>query len=352
MLRNCLFVPAAVVALAHGAAAPGALAQTPDRYSIPGEVVAVYNLAGSVTIERGTGANVVVEVTRRGRDAERLDVERTEVNGRAALVVRYPDGDVVYDGSGGSSQISVRRDGTFFGDGPRGSRVNIRRSGRGTDAHANLRILVPAGRGVDLRLGVGAVTATDIEGALDIDVAAAAVRTRSTNGRLRIDTGSGSVVVDDAQGDNIVVDTGSGSVVVNGIRADDLTVDTGSGRVSGTGIVARDLGVDTGSGSITLSDVSASDIVLDTGSGRVDLDLVTQIESLVIDTGSGRVRLTVPADISASVEVDTGSGGIETDLPMSITRRSRTTLFGSLGSGDGRIVIDTGSGGVSIVRRQ
>ncbi|HSK18916.1 MAG TPA: DUF4097 family beta strand repeat-containing protein [Longimicrobiales bacterium] len=351
MLKNCLFVPVTVVALAHTAAASGAFAQTPERYSIPGETVAVYNLAGSVTIERGTGANVVIEVTRGGRDAERLDVERTEVNGRPTLVVRYPDGDVVYSGSGGSSQISVRRDGTFFGDGPRGERVSIRRSGRGTQAHADLRILVPAGRGVDVRLGVGEVTASDIEGGLDIDVSAAAVRTRNTKGRLRIDTGSGSVAVEGAEGDNILVDTGSGSVVVNGIRADDLTVDTGSGRVSGTGIVANELGVDTGSGSITLADVSARDIVLDTGSGRVDLDLVTQIESLLIDTGSGRVRLAVPANISASLEVDTGSGGIESEMPMTITRRSRTTLFGTIGSGAGRIVIDTGSGGVTIVRR-
>ena len=46
---------------------------------------------------------------------------------------------------------------------------------------------------LDLRLGVGAVTAADIDGGLDIDVSTATVRTRNTSGRLRIDTGSGSV---------------------------------------------------------------------------------------------------------------------------------------------------------------
>lgn len=334
--------------------AQGALAQTPDRYSIPGSTVAAYNLAGTVTIERGTGSNVVIEVMREGRDAGRLEVERIEVDDRPALVVRYPEGDVVYDErGGGTTQINVRRDGTFFGSGMRGDRVTIRRSGRGTQAHADLRILVPAGRAVDLRLGVGGVTASDVEGGLDIDVAAAAVRTNNTNGGLRIDTGSGSVVVNDADSDDILIDTGSGSVEVNGIRATGLNVDTGSGRVTGNGIVATSLGVDTGSGAITLSDVSASDIVLDTGSGRVTLDLVTRIESVVIDTGSGRVRLTVPADLSASIEVETGSGGIDIDLPLRITHRNRTSLSGTLGSddGSGRIEIDTGSGGVSIVAR-
>lgn len=338
----------AFIALAHGTLAGGAIAQTPDRYSIPGDAVAVYNLAGTVMIERGTGANVVIEVMRGGRDGGRLEVERLDVNGRPALVVRYPDDNVVYDGrGGGTTHINVRSDGTF-GSGRGGDRVAIRRSGRGLQAHADLRIRVPAGRAVDLRLGVGAVAASDVEGGLDIDVHSAMVRTRGTKGRLRIDTGSGSVVVNDAEGDDILIDTGSGSVEANGIRAGRLTVDTGSGRVIGSGITATDLGVDTGSGSIRLSDVSARDIVLDTGSGRVDLGLLSQVESLLIDTGSGGVRLGVPEDLNASLEIDIGSGGIDIDLPVRITRRDRTSLIGTLGSGGGRIVIDTGSGSVSI----
>jgi lia operon protein LiaG len=328
-----------------------ALAQEPDRYSIPGATVAVYNLAGGVTIERGTGANVVIEVTRGGPDAAQLNVARIEVDGQQALVVRYPDDDVVYDGAGGgSAYVTVRGDGTF-GNGSRGDRIRIRRSGSGTRAHANLRILVPAGRGLDLNLGVGEVSANDVEGALSIDVHSAAVRTRNTKGRLNIDTGSGRVAVNDAEGDDIRIDTGSGSVEMNGIRASDLMVDTGSGRVTGAGIVATKVGVDTGSGGITLSDVSASDIMLDTGSGSVTLDLVRQIERLLIDTGSGGVRLAVPANLAASVAIETGSGGVNVDLPISVTSRSRNSLVGTIGSGGGRIQIDTGSGGVTIRAR-
>jgi hypothetical protein len=347
MRQSHLISLTAFLTLAHPA-----LAQTPDRYSIPGTTVAVYNLAGSVTIERGTGANVVIEVTPGGRDAARLVVERIEVNGRPALVVRYPDDDVVYDApGGGTTQMTVRDDGTF-GNGTRGDRVTIRRSGSGTEAHADLRILVPAGHDLDLNLGVGEVSASDVEGGLNIDVHSASVRTRNTKGRLNIDTGSGSVVVNGAEGDDILIDTGSGRVEVNGIRASDLDVDTGSGRVTGAGIVVTRLGVDTGSGAITLTDVSASDIELDTGSGGVELDLATQIERLIIDTGSGGVRLSVPANLSASVEIETGSGGIDTDLPVRVTSHRRTSLSGTLGNGGGgRIEIDTGSGSVTIRAR-
>jgi lia operon protein LiaG len=338
----------ACAALAHLAIAHAAHAQTPERYSIPGDAIVVYNLAGNVTIERGTGSNVVIDVVRGGRDAARLEVDRRDVDGRPALVVRYPEGDVVYERSGGNTQINVRRDGTFFGDGSRGDRVSIRRSGRGMNAHADLRILVPADRSVFVRLGVGTVEARDVAGGLDIDVASASVRTNSTRGRLRVDTGSGSVVVNDAAGDEVLIDTGSGSVEVNAIRAGRLTVDTGSGSVRGSGINAPRLHVDTGSGSIRLDDVSSSDVLLDTGSGRVELDVVTQVERVRVDTGSGAVRLTVPADINAALDIDTSSGRIEIDLPITITRRTRSSLVGALGNGGGRIEIDTRSGGVTI----
>jgi lia operon protein LiaG len=347
MNRMHLISSAAFLALTQPA-----LAQTPDRYSIPGSEIAVYNLAGTVSIERGTGANVVVEVMRGGRDAAGLEVDRIEVDGTPALVVRYPEGDVVYDGpGGGSTQLRVRDDGTF-GGGIRGDRVTIRRSGRGTQAHADLRILVPAQHSVELRLGVGEVGASGVEGGLNIDVSSAAVRTRNTRGALRIDTGSGSVVVEDAQGDDLLIDTGSGSVQVNGVRGTGLSVDTGSGRVTGGDIAVTTLGVDTGSGSIVLSDVSASDIELDTGSGRVELDVVTQIERVLIDTGSGSVRLTVPADLNASAEIETSSGGIDIDLPVRISSRDRTSLVGTFGTGSGgHIEIDTGSGSVSVRAR-
>lgn len=332
--------------------APGAFAQSPERYSVPGNQIAVYNLAGAVTIERGTGSNVVIEVVRGGRDAAELDVERIEVEGRPTLVVRYPDDDVVYAGRGrGTTQVSVRSDGTFGGGMFRSRRVTIRGSGRGMEAHADLRIRVPAGHELDMYLGAGEVTATDVAADLNIDVHTATVRTRGTTGSLLIDTGSGSVVVDGAEGDDVTIDTGSGSVQANGIRSNRLSIDTGSGRVTGEGIAAESVEVDTGSGSIALTNVTARDIELDTGSGRVTLDLASQIDRLVIDTGSGSVRLSAPANLSASLEIDTGSGGIDVDIPVTVRERDRSSLIGTIGSGSGSIEIDTGSGGVTIVAR-
>jgi lia operon protein LiaG len=333
-------------------AATGVHAQEGERYSVAGDAVAIYNLAGSIRLEAGTGGNVVVDVSRAGRDAGKLEIDRRNIEGRPGLVVRYPAGDVVYrrDRWNGNSTVQVRDDGSFYGRGRGGRRVTVRSSGSGTEAHADLRILVPPGKTVFVRLGVGDVAASNIDGHLDIDVGSASVATDRTRGNLRIDTGSGRVRVSDAQGD-VLVDTGSGSVDINNVRGDDINVDTGSGSVTGSGLTARTLRIDTGSGSIRVSEVAARDVVLDTGSGSVDIDLTTDIDRLSIDTGSGSVRVAVPPSLSATVQVSTGSGGITTDLPMSVTRRSRSNLSGTIGSGTGSISIETGSGGVRIRQR-
>ena len=56
-------------------------AQQGERYTLDGEEVAVYNLAGTLTVEPGTGA-VSVEVARGGADAAKLRVERGELDGQ------------------------------------------------------------------------------------------------------------------------------------------------------------------------------------------------------------------------------------------------------------------------------
>ena len=113
---------------------------------------------------------------------------------------------------------------------------------------------------------------------------------------------------------------------------------------------ADDLLVDTGSGHVALEAVRAPRIKVDTGSGGVTLGLLADVENLLVDTGSGGVTLRVPAMLGAALDVDTGSGGIESEVPITITKRESGELHGVLGDGRGHIVIDTGSGGVRLVK--
>jgi lia operon protein LiaG len=355
MRAPTLLIPRSVALVAAIAASAGA--QTPERHSLSGGTVAVYNVAGKVRLVAGTGSAVVVDVSRGGSDGRELRVEKGELRGRETLRVIYPDDRIVYPGMGrrSSTRTRIRDDGTFGDSGDGGDRgfsgrqIEIRGDGRGVEAWADLTIAVPRGQKLALHLLVGEANVVNVDGDLLIDVASAEVTAERTRGRLVVDAGSGRVRVDGAEGD-LLIDTGSGATEVRGARGREVRVDAGSGSVTLDDVDAPTVDVDVGSGRARLSGIRARDLRLDSGSGSVDVGLVADVESVRIDTGSGSVTLRVPESLGAELDVDSGSGGVSTDIPITVTRRQRDRLVGRIGDGRGRIVIDAGSGGVRIVR--
>lgn len=342
---------------------PAAWAQQPEQYTLEGGDVAVYNIAGAVTVEAGQGP-VTVQVTRGGREAARLTVETGMIDGRETLRVRYPADRVVYGGleSGSSTQLRVRDDGTF-GDWnhhddrhrhPRhrddGRRVRISGSGDGLAAHADLRLRVPAGQELAIYLAVGKVSVTNVDGRLFVDAHSAPFTATGTKGELSVDMGSGSVTVSGAEG-ALSVDTGSGPVEVSRFRGTELSVDTGSGEVTASEVQADEVSIQTGSGGIQVTGATAPRLSLQTGSGRVTADLRSALVSLSVETGSGNISVTAPGSLGAEVEIETASGDIESDFPLQVTRHGRDHLVGRIGDGKGRISIETGSGDVRLLKR-
>jgi lia operon protein LiaG len=301
-----------------------------ERYQITGEHVAIYNLVGTMTLEGGSG-DVTVDVVRHGGDAAQLRIERGEVRDRETLRVVYPADRVSVPGLSGSTELRVRDDGTFGdGGGDAGRRVRIGSGGGGLAASADLRVRIPAGRIVEVYLAAGEVTVSNVDGELHLDTHSAPVRTSGTRGSLEIDVGSGRVEVADAEGD--------------------VSIDTGSGSVSASDLGVSDLSIDTGSGSVSVSASSADEISIDTGSGGVTLALTSNPTNVSIDTGSGSVTVTVPASFGAEVDLETSSGGIGSDFPVTTNRIERDHLQGVIGSGAGRLTVETGSGSIRIVR--
>ena len=342
-----------VIGLGLAAVSPAAAQAGQQRYTVAGDNVAIYNLAGVVRVEGGPAGDVVVEVTRGGRDAAKLQVETGSIGERQTLRVVYPDDDVVYSVMGfhGSTTLDVRDDGTFNGDRRefgRGHRVRIGDDGSGLDAHADLRILVPAGRRIAVHLAVGKMTATNVDGEVRLDVNSADVSATDMKGSLNVDAGSGDVRVTGVTGD-LNLDTGSGNVVASGVKGDDLLFDTGSGDVTLDHIQGRTLKIDTGSGNADATAVTADDLIIDTGSGDVTLELLAGGGSIDIDTGSGEVSLTLPGAYGADVILDTGSGEIDLGgISVTVRRVAEDHIEGRIGDGKGRLHVETGSGDVRL----
>lgn len=335
--------------------APLALAaQQPERVTLEGREVAIYNLVGSIRATRGSGSNVTVTVTRQGRDAGQLSLRQGQVDGRDALRVVYPAQRITFDemSSGSRTTVRVRADGTFGGDSDHGGGDRIEVSGRsgGLDARADLEVAIPTGRRIDLNLVAGKVTVTNVDGDIYVDVHAADVTTTGTKGILSLDTGSGTVEVSDAEGP-LSLDSGSGAVTLMRLRGDRLLVDAGSGRIRGDNLRFDSVNLDVGSGGVTLRGVATDDLRLDTGSGGTEIELLTPTRRVNVDSGSGSVTLWVPANFGARLDVETGSGGIDVELPVKVTRWESDRLVGTIGDGSGSVEIDSGSGSVRIRKR-
>lgn len=329
-------------------------AQSPERISLDGREVAIYNLVGKLRVEGSTGDRVVVEVTRGGRDAGRLKLQTGDVRGRMALRVIYPEDRIVYSDMrwNGRTSFTVSEDGTW-GDNNRGNsdrrRIEVSSRGDGVDAHADLRVSVPKGRTLYLRQGVGETTIENVDGNLSVDVAASHVLVSHVRGSLHLDAGSGGVDITDVTGD-VTLDAGSGGATIDGVRGGSLKMDIGSGSLRGRAIDVRELRADVGSGGVRLSGVKTPRLHLEAGSGGSDVELLSSPEDVSIESGSGGVTLRMPAATSASVDIETGSGGIDTDFEVKLSRIEKHALRGTIGTGKGHIKIESGSGNVRLMR--
>lgn len=352
MLKR-LVLGAAVSALALPASAR---AQQPERVALDGREVAIYNLVGTMRIESGSGDRVIVEVTRAGADAGRLTLATSDVRGRSAVRVMYPEDRIIYPqlASNGRSSFNVTDEGTFGDDGDGWGRdrrrIEVRSSGSGLEAHADVRVMVPKGKTVFVRHGVGETTIDNVDGNLNVGVAASRVRVSRVRGNLTLATGSGGVEITDMTGD-LVLDSGSGGATLDGIRGGRLNMDVGSGSVRGRAIDVSELVADVGSGGVRLAGVKTPRLRLQTGSGGSDLELLAPADDISVETGSGGVTLRLPAATNATVDIETGSGGIDTDFEVKVSRMERRALRGTIGTGRGRIRIESGSGSVRLLKR-
>jgi lia operon protein LiaG len=334
--------------------ASSAAAQTEHR-TLSGSSIAIYDLVGHMQVEQGTGNDVTVEVTFAGHDAKKLSIEVGELRGRNTLRIRYPDDDIIYPdlGDWSNSEFRVNSDGTWGGSddddrGWGGHRVRIKGSGHGTEAWADIKILVPAGKDVAVYNGVGKLGATHVNADLRLSASSGRITVDGTKGNLIASAGSGGVEVHGASGDDVRISSGSGGVRATDVNGKHLRLSTGSGGVNASGLASDELNVSVGSGTLRMDDTRAPDVHLSAGSGGIHAGFASPVKSLDVSNGSGGVTVTLGGAVNASIDVSTGSGGIDSDFPITVNRMERHQLRGQIGDGSGHIRIRSGSGSVQL----
>jgi DUF4097 and DUF4098 domain-containing protein YvlB len=256
--------------------------------------VEIYNTAGHVTV-RGWSRDSVQVSGELGDDVEELVLER--------------DGDYVL------VKVKVPRN-------------------HGRDIDAEITVNLPQ----DSSIEVSGVSA-------DIDV-------EGVNGDQALQTVSGDVEVDGVSAD-IEAASVSGDVEVIGTgNSGEAAAATVSGDVSISGF-AGEVQAESVSGDVTITDGSFERVYFETVNG--DLRFAGQLlrgGRVAAESVNGDVDIQFDGDVSASFDIETFNGNIDNCFGPDPERTSRYApgleLSFTEGDGDGRVVIETLNGGVSI----
>jgi len=326
-----------------------------QRYELSGSNVALYNLAGSIRLEAGSGASVVVEVQRKGRDAERLTVRTDAIDGVPSLRIIYPGDEIVADELEDNTETTVRvhDDGTFnrSRDGRR-VRIRSRKGDRdATHAEADLIVRVPAGVRVEAHLAVGELSAQDVNGELSLHTSAGGIGISGGRGALRAETASGEIGVQNTQGD-LRLSTASGDIGVQNATAQSIEVNVASGSIHVQDAKADRIDLEAASGSVRVTRTTTPRLKANSASGDVRVDLNGDVRDVDLSTASGSVEAAVPAAFAGEVELETASGSVDVDFPINISMQRRNHLRGTIGTGgNARLSLSSASGNVKLLKR-
>jgi hypothetical protein len=186
--------------------------------------------------------------------------------------------------------------------------------------------------------------------ALDLSVVSADAKVNGVAGKtLEVASVSGTVSVNSGAPD-VDVNSVSGDVSVDGTNAamTRAHLQTVSGNINAKGLNGR-VKVETVSGDILLDAGQVQDLEAGTVSGDAKLSLSpTGHASVKLETMSGDLRVHLPSAVSAHIEATTFSGGIDSDFGKVQEKGMGpgSSLDTQAGSGDARITANSFSGSI------
>ena len=328
-------------------------AQVEQNHSFSTDRLTVRNVIGEIHVEGHGGSTFEVVVRMGGRDAAEGSIRTKTADDQLDVVFPAGDGDFVYPRLGrSSSDFNLKNGGNmaelFYGDGA--DRIKVRGSGKGLELWADMTIRVPTGGKLEVVHGVGELRAENVDGDLELATRSGNVTADRTHGELSVATGSGDVGMTEIDSESVEIATGSGSIKVRDSRGGEFELASGSGEIVLSALQARSIEVGTGSGNITAKEVDAEEVEMGTGSGDVTLDLFQVGRGeYEIGTGSGDIELTLPGGVSADVSAETSGGTVSVDLDAAeFSKRAKDEVQLTVGNGDARIELGTGSGDIRI----
>lgn len=145
---------------------------------------------------------------------------------------------------------------------------------------------------------------------------------------------------------NLDVETHNGEINVAGVTGD-VDIETHNGEINvNTG--GKALEAESHNGEINAVFAGTS-VELSSHNGEVTADL-SRCAAVTgsVTSHNGAVQISVGAGTSASLEARSNNGGIDCEAPLTDMKKSKRSLDGKLGSGGGKLEIETHNGAIAI----
>lgn len=148
---------------------------------------------------------------------------------------------------------------------------------------------------------------------------------------------------------DLKLSTHNGSIKVSSL-AGNIKGTTHNGKVN-VSEVSGSLGLHTHNGGIVCKAI-AGDIKLKTYNGKINVDYrpeASPVCNASLITHNGGISLSVPKNFSAEVAASTHNGSITTEVPIMVKGKiGKGKIKGTIGSGEGKLYIETYNGSVKI----
>ncbi len=225
-------------------------------------------------------------------------------------------------------------------DGDDRNRLEIRNLGTMLSVKTQSRYGAP--RSVDYQITVPVRTELSISGVYNdvtVEGVQGGISVETVNGDVDVRGGDGFISLKSVEGSVSLADA-KGRITLSSVN-DDVSVTNVSGDISVDGV----------NGDVTLQRITSPSVTASTVNGDVFYEGTIQDGGQYsLGTHNGDVDIGVPEGVNATVEVGTYNGEFETAFPVLLSHTSRNRFTFVLGSGSGRLSLESFQGTIRLHR--
>ena len=190
----------------------------------------------------------------------------------------------------------------------------------------HINVTVPRSYRVDAKTSGGDVRLEEVSGPSRMRTSGGNVVARNVKGAFEGHTSGGEVRIESMEG-SVNAHTSGGDVFLSNIKGD--------------------VDANTSGGDVRLVRVDGK-IHAGTSGGNVRCELTGTNRGISATTSGGSVWLSLPKDITGTLDAQSSGGHIDSDFPITTTRWSEHRLNGQINGGGNEILVRTSGGGITL----